>query len=348
MKPRPIGARKNSTLLQKTRSFSPAQETPPPVASGYIRSFDGTRIFYTAEGEGKPLIFCYGLVCSSLHWTYQIEHFKQSHRAVWFDYRGHQNSEVPKDLSSLTLENIAKDIPIVLDELNIQDAIFLGHSMGVNVVLEFYKRYPERVAGMILANGTPRRPLETLFRRNAFEAIFSSLVRLHAKFPEWVRFFWKSQTLNPLSKTLVSLSGFNPHLTPQADIELYIRQVAEMDPAILLQLVKEYENYDSIPWLDKIQTPTLIIAGEEDKIIPLAQQELLHQLISGSQLELIRHGSHCPQMDFPDLINQKIEDFLSHINYSKKLMNESKSNPSTETASQSNLKQEYADQIELF
>ena len=264
MKPRPLGARKKSATSQNLKS----EEGNPPVISGYVKSFDGTRIFYTAEGEGKPLIFCYGLVCSSLHWTYQIEHFKYSHRSVWFDYRGHQNSEAPKDLKNLNLENIAKDIHIILDELGVKDAVFLGHSMGVNVVLEFYKRFPERVAGMVLANGTARRPLETLFRGNIFEAVFSGLLKLHDKLPKIVRFFWKSQTLNPFSKTLVSLSGFNPHLTPQADIELYLRQVAEMDPAILLQLIKEYENYDTIAWLDSVNVPTLIVQGKRTKSFP--------------------------------------------------------------------------------
>ena len=47
----------------------------------------------------------------------------------------------------------------------------------------------------------------------------------------------------------------------------------------------------------------------------MTQQELLHQLIPGSEFEMIRHGSHCPQMDLPDLYNAKIEDFLRKLNY---------------------------------
>ncbi|MGZ3699021.1 MAG: alpha/beta fold hydrolase, partial [Bdellovibrionota bacterium] len=91
-KPRPPGARKPTN----------GKSERPPVTHGYVKSFDGTKLFYSVEGRGKPLVFCYGLVCSSLHWTYQIEQFQQTHQAVWFDYRGHQNSEVPKNLNSLT------------------------------------------------------------------------------------------------------------------------------------------------------------------------------------------------------------------------------------------------------
>ena len=335
LNPRPLGARKRAASGAKISLDC------KEVSHGYVKSFDGTKLFYSSEGCGKPLVFCYGLVCSSLHWTYQIDHFSEAYRAVWFDYRGHHNSERPKDLKSLTLENIAKDLAVVLDELGIQDAVLLGHSMGVNVVLEFYKRFPDRVAGMVLANGAPKNPLETLFNINAFQALFPALKKLHQKAPRLISMLWRSQKSNPLAKTLVTLGGFNPHLTPQADIELYLKQVIETDLAILLQMAESYEASNTLAWLHQVKVPTLIIAGEHDKVIPLEQQELMQQLIPGSQLEIIRHGSHCPQMDLPDLINLKIEKFLDGFNYVKE------SSPSTETANRSNEKLEFDNQIRV-
>jgi non-heme chloroperoxidase len=321
--PRPRGARKKSF---SNREFPDGR---PPVTHGFVKSLDGTKLFYSIEGKGKPLVFCYGLVCSSLHWTYQIEHFQQDYQAIWFDYRGHQNSEVPKNLDSLTLENIASDLGVILDELNIDDAVLLGHSMGVNVVLEFYRQQPKRVAGMVLANGTAQRPLETLFRHNSLQAGFKILKKLYEKSPELVSLLWKSQKGNPFARSLVSLGGFNPHLTPREDIELYIDQVADTDPAILIHLIENYDAYDANAWLHTVQTPTLIISGEQDRLIPVEQQELMHQLIPNSRLEIIRHGSHCPQMDLPDLVSLKIENFLKEINYG------SKSSLTTEIANQS-------------
>jgi pimeloyl-ACP methyl ester carboxylesterase len=302
--PRPPGARKK---CYENKLRAPERG---PVKHGYFKSFDGTKLFYSMEGNGKPLIFCYGLVCSSLHWTYQIEHFRQTHQAIWFDYRGHQNSEIPSDLNSLTIENIAKDLGLLLDELAVKEAVFLGHSMGVNVVLEFYKQQPERFAGMVLANGTAKRPLETLFNVNAFDAGFKLLRKLYDKSPKLVQLMWKFQKNNPVARTLMGLAGFNPHLTPPEDIELYLNQVADLDPRILMYLIENYDRYDATPWLHSIKTPTLIIAGEKDYAIPLSQQELMYQLIPNSQLEVIQHGSHCPQMDLPELVNLKIENFL--------------------------------------
>jgi pimeloyl-ACP methyl ester carboxylesterase len=313
LKPRPHGARKKS-VAERMRS-----QDRPPVTHGYFKSFDDTKLFYSIEGKGRPLVFCYGLVCSSLHWTYQIDHFQRSHQAVWFDYRGHQNSEVPKDLKSLALENMARDLGLLLDELGIKDAVLLGHSMGVNVVLEFYRQQPERVAGMVLANGTAKRPLETLFHSNALQAGFKILKKAYDKSPELVSTIWKLQKGNPITRTLVALGGFNPHLTPQADIDMYVDQVAEMDPSILIHLIENYDAYDATAWLHTVRAPTLIIAGEQDNMIPVPQQELMHQLIPGSRLEIIRHGSHCPQMDLPELVNHKIENFLAGIGYAARL-----------------------------
>jgi pimeloyl-ACP methyl ester carboxylesterase len=280
-----------------------------------VKGFDGTRLFYSVEGQGKPLIFCYGLVCSSLHWTYQIEHFSRGYQAVWFDYRGHQNSDMPEDLNSLTVPNIAHDLEILLDELGIGEAVFLGHSMGVNVVLDLYRRAPERVAGMVLANGTAKRPLENLFRHNAFQTAFSLLRKAYDKSPELVSLVWKLQKGNPVTRSLITLGGFNPHLTPQEDIALYVDQVAEMDPSVMVHLIENYGKYDATSWLHTMDAPALLIAGEKDFITPLEQQELLAQLMPNARLEIVRHGSHCPQMDLPDLVNMKIEAFLAELNY---------------------------------
>jgi pimeloyl-ACP methyl ester carboxylesterase len=134
---------------------------------------------------------------------------------------------------------------------------------------------------------------------------------------------------------LVTFGGFNAHLTPQEDIDLYIRQVAATDPSLLIQLIQNYEAYDASAWLHEIRVPTLILAGENDLLIPVEQQELLHQLIPQSPLEVIRHGSHCPQMDLPDLVNLRIEKFLKELQSSGK----AKPSPTKESASRSKKQQ---------
>ncbi len=303
-KPRPAGAKSKISPLSDPRQG-------PSVFHAYTQSFDGLRLFYSTEGAGEPMIFCYGLVCSSLHWTYQIDYFAQKGRAIWFDYRGHQSSEVPRDFGTLTLENMARDLHAIIETLGLKKANLLGHSMGVNVVLEYYRQHPDRVKSLVLANGTPKRPLETIFKGNFTQAGFALFRKLYDRAPNVVRKIWKTQKGSAFARMMITFGGFNPHLTAASDIGLYVDQVADMDPGILLHLIENYDAVDMTPWLHTIDVPTLIIAGREDKITPLSQQELMHQLIPGSQFEVINHGSHCPQMDLPELINAKIEKFLN-------------------------------------
>ncbi len=304
--PRPRGAR---------APFVATREDHEGTRHGYLKSFDGTRIFYSKEGSGPPLIFCYGLVCSSLHWTYQIDYFRKNYSTIWFDYRGHQNSDTPEDMKSLTIPNIAADLGQVMDTLEIKDAVLLGHSMGVNIVLEFYRQQPTRTKGLILANGTSRRPLENLFHMNATEVGFKLLRKFYDLSPKYFEKFWRSQGDNPITRAIVGRGGFNVHLSAPEDIEVYVKQVTSMDPRVFLNLIENYENADATSWLHEISVPTLIVSGEKDHMTPLKEQQLMHQLIPNSQLEIIKHGSHCAQMDLPDLVNSKIERFLKQICY---------------------------------
>jgi pimeloyl-ACP methyl ester carboxylesterase len=305
-KPRPKGARKPGKSA-----------TSPDVhqaRNGYATTHDGIQIFYSVEGEGEPLVFCYGLVCSSLHWTYQIDHFKRTHRSIWFDYRAHHNSGTPQDLSSLTIPHFARDLSTVFDAMGLEKAILLGHSMGVSVALEFYRQFPDRVKALVLANGTAKRPLETLLNNpNIIPSGFNVLRAAYSRSPKIFAKIWGLQKGSALVRTVVKLAGFNPHLAADEDVERYVSQIEEMDPGVLLHVLEAYQAYDATAWLHTVKVPTLIISGDEDKVTPPGQQHLLHQLIPNSRLENVRHGSHCPQMDQPELVAAKIEQFLKTL-----------------------------------
>jgi pimeloyl-ACP methyl ester carboxylesterase len=277
----------------------------------FFKTFDGTRLFYSVEGNGPPLLFCHGLVCSKLHWSYQMDFFRDRYTIIWFDYRGHHRSDTPADLESLTIDNFARDIECLLDELKIPKATLLGHSMGVNLVLDFYKRCPGRVEAMVLANGNARGPLETMFRTNIMHMVFPYLFNAYKKYPDLLNLLWRANGKGKIGPWVVGQLGFNPSLAKEEDIKTYVKMVSEMDMIVTLQLLKDYESYDATSWLHQIDVPTLVIAGENDYIIPKEAQEIMHQLIPGSRFEVIRHGSHCPQMDIPELFNVMIDRFFN-------------------------------------
>src|ERR1043165_1408029 len=114
------------------------------MKEGEVRSFDGTRIFYRSVGQGTPLICCNGLGVPTFFWKFFENFFKHSHQVVIFDYRGHGNSASPKNMRNSTVEALVEDAKAVLDTLKIRKGVFIGFSLGTQVILEFYRSYPKR------------------------------------------------------------------------------------------------------------------------------------------------------------------------------------------------------------
>ena len=129
--------------------------------------------------------------------------------------------------------------------------------------------------------------------------------------PETLGHLWKVGIQSPLAIQLSALAGgFNLKLTSFKDVEIYARGIASMDLNSFLALFESMMSYDGRSILDKIKVPTLIIAGQADTVTPLKHQEELHRRIVGSELCVIPYGSHCTQLDLPDLVNLKIDQFL--------------------------------------
>jgi pimeloyl-ACP methyl ester carboxylesterase len=281
-----------------------------PLRFGSVPSFDGTPIFYCVEGEGEPLVFCYGIACSSLHWTYQIDYFRKNYQCIWFDYRGHRHTPIPDRLETLTVDSCALDLKAVLDFLDIPSATLLGHSMGVNVVLEFAHLFPERVKSMILANGTPKRPLETLLGGSYLMPAFGLLSKFEKDKPSLLGNLWKLQERMQFIGSSLGALGFNTALSDPQDIKTYAKQIAELSPTVLTRMMDDYQNLDATPWLHTIKTKTLVLSGDSDLVTPPHTQDLMAQLIPNAELHRIQHGSHCSTLDMPDYINMLIERFI--------------------------------------
>lgn len=281
-----------------------------PIRYGSVPSFDGTPIFYCEEGSGPPLVFCYGIACSSLHWTYQIDYFRKNYRCIWFDYRGHRHTPLPEDLKTLTVDASVQDLKCVLDFLGVEKSVLLGHSMGVSVVLDFARQYPERVSELVLANGTPKRPLDTLFGGNFLIPAFAILSQYEKSKPALVQAIWKLQEKAKFVGKGLGVLGFNHHLAHADDIKTYAKQIADLSPTVLTTMMDDYQHFDATPWLHEIKTPTLILSGEDDLITPPDTQKLLAQLMPSSELVTIQNGSHCSTLDLPDYVSLLIERFL--------------------------------------
>ncbi len=110
-------------------------------------------MFYVDEGTGDPtFVFVHGFSCCHEDWDLQRAYFRRTARVVTCDLRGHGRSAASGD--TWTIDACASDVAGLLEELNIDDAVLVGHSMGSRVVLRCYLDVPHRVRALVFIDGS--------------------------------------------------------------------------------------------------------------------------------------------------------------------------------------------------
>lgn len=284
----------------------------------YFYTTDKIRIFYNTnfpiaelDPERPVIVFIYGLLCSNHHFKYQIPFFEElGYQILLHDYRFHFASSQDGDLETCTFENITKDLHELLVELKIKKSLFLGHSMGVNICLEHARRYPEDVTAQVLISGTVVPPQDIMFDSNIVDITMPLIEKFTKRFPDAFKAIWKHSYKNPLAQYAIFDGGFNKKQVEMEFIQLYMKKISELQEGLFFHLLKLMHDHDVINHLESINAPTLVIGGDKDKIIPNYLQQILTKHLPKSQLYIVKDGSHVPQADFPDTVNQRIYLFI--------------------------------------
>lgn len=283
---------------------------------GLFNARDGTSIYYEVRGTGRPLVFCYGLVCRREHWHHQIEYFAQRYQVITFDYRAHQFSSRPKNDRNLTLEWCARDVEDLVRHLGIKEIVCLGHSMGVPVITHLSQMLPEVVKGLVFVCGIVTNPFEHMFYSGRMDYVFQAALKVYGNAPSVMNYLWyKFTEKNRLNYFLTSRLGFNASKAEKQDVLLYMEGVNQTPFSTFQALIGDYAQFDGRSLLKKVKVPALVIAGEDDYITPLSLQEEVADLLPLGELVTIPDGSHNAHMDFPERVNGSIDQFLQRIEY---------------------------------
>jgi len=288
-----------------------------PRESGYTKSFDGTDIYWEAHGpesknsSERPMVFCYGLVCSFNQWRLQIARYSQNRPCLVFDYRGHHKSAQPQDLALMNMSAVAKDLAAVIHAQNYTEAVHIwGHSMGCNVALELALAEPELVRSLILCCGTHKNPFASMLHMDFLEKPLTPLLQHYAEYPAVYDAVWALMHLRPeISMAVVQVAGFNAKASEKRDVETYVRAVASTEAKTFFPLIKELSNGMPEGLLKKIQIPALVIAGARDLITPKERQHDLAKVLPKGEYIEIPAGSHNVQLDFGEYVCLKAEEF---------------------------------------
>jgi non-heme chloroperoxidase len=288
------------------------------VHSNFFKTQDREQIFYSTNfpvdfktKHENVLVFNYGLVCSNHHWKYQLEWFdKQGYKILFHDYRGHFQSSGREELEKITFKQIAQDTDELLTHLGLDNVYYIGHSMGVNITLELARLYPARIKGMVLISGTTLPVKGVMFDTNLMEYIIPVAEEGLKRYREIFDVVWKTQAMNPMAVKLIHSQGFNEKKVSRDFIEIYMNRLSQLGPDLFMQLFGEMQKHDILGDLGTMNMPSLVIGGDKDNVIPYHLQLLLHQTLRNSELYLVKEGSHVPQVDFPEFINERIKQFI--------------------------------------
>jgi pimeloyl-ACP methyl ester carboxylesterase len=297
----------------------PERLLPPAAEEGFAKSFDGTSIYWERHGPNPrthpsskpPMLFCYGLVCSVNQWRTILARYSVDRTCVLFDYRGHHKSSSPADPSQITVSALARDAATALDAAGVTSPAHVwGHSLGVNVALELAAGDPERTRSVVVCCGTTQNPFRYMFHTNRLEAPTSAVLKIYPQYSSIMDTLWKLSQLRPEATELLSkYLGFNRAVTDSKDISTYARSVANISPQTFFWLMRDFTKGTTDHLLPKIRVPTLVMAGAHDPITPASQMKQFAAKIPGAEYVEIPGGSHNIQLDFPEYIALRVEEF---------------------------------------
>lgn len=251
-------------------------------------------IAYRDAGAGRALVFLHAFPLNQSMWDGQFDLFAADHRVVSFDWRGFGSSTIGS--RSSTMDVFAEDLAGLLDALGIARATLCAVSMGGYAAFAFYRRFAHRVEGLVLSDtrATPDTEEGRAKRRQMAELALESGPSAIA------------------GEMVDKLLGETTRGTNQA-LVTRVREMIEANrsEALAAALQGMAERADSTDLLSRIDVPTLIIVGSEDKLTPLEDAERMAQGISGAQLEVIAHAGHLPNLERGEDFNRLLAGFLA-------------------------------------
>jgi pimeloyl-ACP methyl ester carboxylesterase len=281
--------------------------------AGFAVTPDGARLYWRAVGEGPAIACCNGVGVSTFFFKYLADAFRGDHTVIVWDYRGHGRSEVPADPSTadLSVPRSAADLGVVLDAAGATSPVVLvGHSMGVQVILEYALAWPGRVRAVVPMFGTFGRPLDTFFdaanARPAFDWV-QRLARWGGRRGQRALFPLYAHPLAHEAGHLLGLLDLTRASTH--DLADYTEHLTEMDPRVFFRMVEQIADHDVGPRLGDIAAPTLVVAGRRDRFTPLHRSETMASQIPSAELFVV-DGTHAAIVEFPDEIHAAMRDFL--------------------------------------
>lgn len=229
-------------LVACTQEAHPVEEDTG--GARVVASADGVPIAYEVRGKGTPaVVFVHGWSCDRSYWDAQIDPFSRRVRVVTLDLAGHGDSGLDRD--DWSIQAFGGDVAAVVEELELESVVLVGHSMGGDVIVEAARRLPDRVEGLVWVD-----TYEELGDPRTAEEVREVMAPFRAEFRETTRTF---------------VRGMFPPGTADSLVEQVARDMSSAPPEVALGALESAVTYDrEIPRaLEELDVPVVAFNAEE-------------------------------------------------------------------------------------
>lgn len=284
------------------------------MAWGYaISRVDSSPLFYESWGQRgalTPVLLCDGIGCDGFVWRYLRQDLTDRF-GLHPHYRGHGRTAAPRDASRVTIEDLADDVASVLDDALVDHAVLVGHSMGVQVALETYRRHRDRVAGLVLMCGAPSHPLKTFRGSAAMEQLLPTVQKWIQRIPGVVNRVTRWVLPTRLAYEVASRLEIRRELVEPNDFMPYLEGLARIDSRLFVAMLSAAGQHSADDLLPDVAAPTLVVAGGRDGFTPPERSRAIAAAIPGAELLEISNASHTAPIERPHLVDWTVRDFMA-------------------------------------
>jgi pimeloyl-ACP methyl ester carboxylesterase len=241
------------------------------------------RLAVSVAGSGPLVLFLHGIRGNRRNWFGQIEAFSRRFKAAAWDARGYgESDDYP---GALQFDYFAVDVARVAEHFGVAKLHLVGLSMGGRIARNFALRFPERLHSLTLVSTAP-----------GFDALSADEVR---------RFVTEQRT-----RTVDSVRRLLGSRAPAAAFDELSDSLARVREESYRKTLEASVAQDRGAPLENIRTPTLVVAGDEDKVYPPALAQEVARRIPGAKLVMLEGVGHLPNLEQPERFNAVVLEFL--------------------------------------